>query len=290
MFAITGITGKVGGGVAEALLKSGRAVRAVVRDPNKGKGWADRGCQVAVASMDDAAALTTAFADCQGVFVLLPPVFDPLPDFAESRAAIAALRKALDAARPRRIVCLSTIGAGATELNLLTQLTIMEQTLRDVSPGITFLRAAWFLENSSWDVPWVCERGVMPSFLQPLDKPVPMVAVADIARVAAELLQEKNSWRSVVELEGPRRVSPNELSRIFSVLLGREVRAEAVPRDTWDALFRSQGMMNPTPRIRMLDGFNDGWIEFENGQASSRKGFIEPATVLQQLIDRYNGK
>jgi hypothetical protein len=40
------------------------------------------------------------------------------------------------------------------------------------------------------------------------------------------------------------------------------------------ALFRSQGMTNPTPRIRMLDGFNEGWIEFENGEASSRKGEV----------------
>ena len=45
-----------------------------------------------------------------------------------------------------------------------------------------------------------------------------------------------------------------------------------MPRDTWEALFRSQGMKNPLPRIRMLDGFNEGWIEFEAGESGSRKG------------------
>jgi hypothetical protein len=25
-------------------------------------------------------------------------------------------------------------------------------------------------------------------------------------------------------------------------------------------------MKNPTPRIQMLDGFNEGWIEFESGE------------------------
>ena len=49
---------------------------------------------------------------------------------------------------------------------------------------------------------------------------------------------------------------------------------EAVPRETWEPLFRSQGMKNPTPRIRMLDGFNEGWIEFEGGQAGTRKGSV----------------
>jgi hypothetical protein len=36
----------------------------------------------------------------------------------------------------------------------------------------------------------------------------------------------------------------------------------------------------------MLDGFNEGWIEFENGAAGSRKGEIALKTVLQTLIQR----
>ena len=67
---------------------------------------------------------------------------------------------------------------------------------------MVFLRPGWFLENCKWDVAPARENGVIPSFLQPLDKPVPMVATADIGRVAAELLQEARTGRRVVELEG----------------------------------------------------------------------------------------
>src|SRR3984893_17435045 len=45
-------------------------------------------------------------------------------------------------------------------------------------------------------------------------------------------------------------------------------------------------MKNPAPRIQMLDGFNEGWIEFESGEAGSRKGKVELRTVLQRLIKR----
>ena len=151
---------------------------------------------------------------------------------------------------------------------------------------VAFLRPGWFMENFSWDVASARETGVIPSFLQPLDKPVPMVATADIGRVAAELLQEAWNGRRVVELEGPRRVTPDEIAATFAELLGRPARMEAVPRETWEALFRSQGMKNPTPRIRMLDGFNEGWIEFEAGQAGSRKGNVTMETVLGTLIER----
>ena len=142
------------------------------------------------------------------------------------------------------------------------------------------------MENSSWDVAPASSGGVIPSFLQPLDKPVPMVATADIGRVAAEQLRETWSGHRVIELEGPQRVTPNEIAATFSRLLGRPVRMEAVPRETWESLFRSQGMKNPMPRIQMLDGFNEGWIEFESGEAGSRKGKVALETVLRSLIER----
>jgi uncharacterized protein YbjT (DUF2867 family) len=51
MYAITGITGKVGGALAATLLAAGLPVRAVVRDATKGAAWAARGCEFAVAEM-----------------------------------------------------------------------------------------------------------------------------------------------------------------------------------------------------------------------------------------------
>jgi uncharacterized protein YbjT (DUF2867 family) len=286
MFAVTGITGNVGSAVARNLLAAGQRVRAVVRDSGKGKAWAERGCEVAVADIRDAAALTSAFKGADGVFILVPPNFDPLPDFPEARATAATLKSAILAALPAKVVYLSTIGAQASQANLLTQHTLVEQVLGQLPQPITFLRPAWFMENSAWEVAPARDHGVIPAFLQPLDKPVPMVATADIGRAGAELLRE--TWRGhrVVELEGPHRVTPNQIAATFADLLGRPVRMEAVPRETWESLFLSQGMHNPTPRIRMLDGFNQGWIEFENGESGSRKGTVELKTALQTLIER----
>jgi uncharacterized protein YbjT (DUF2867 family) len=285
MFAITGITGQVGGAVARALIEAGKGVRAVVRDAAKGAVWAQQGCEVAVAELDDTAALKKAFTGVEGVFFLLPPVFDPAPGFPEARRVVAAVREALDTARPAKVVSLSTIGAQAEQPNLLQQHQLQEQALGTLSLPIAFLRAAWFMENAAWDVAPARETGVIPSFLQPLDKPVPMVATADVGRVAAELLQETWQGRRIVELEGSR-LTPNDLAAAFSHLLGREVRMEEVARDSWETLFRSQGMKNPTPRIQMLDGFNEGWIHFEADESSTRKGTVSLDTVLKALIAR----
>jgi uncharacterized protein YbjT (DUF2867 family) len=285
MYAIAGITGKVGGALARTLLAGKQPVRAVVRDAVKGKLWAKQGCEIALADMEDAAALTSAFKEATGVFILPPSEFDPAPGFPEARAVIAAVETALERVRPGRVICLSTIGAQATKPNLLTQRTLLEQALRELKMRVTFLRPAWFMENFSWDVASARNNGVLASFLQPLDKPFPMIATADVGRVAAELIQDEWNGCRVVELEAARRISPNEVAATFARILGRCVRAEAVSRETWEDLFRLQGMRNPLPRIQMLDGFNEGWIEFERGTSGSMKGALGLETVLTGLID-----
>jgi uncharacterized protein YbjT (DUF2867 family) len=285
MFALTGITGQVGGVVARALLAAGHDVRAVVRNAQKSVEWREQGCTVAIAAMDDVAALTAAFTGTEGVFILLPSNFDPAVGFPESRRTIAILREALLTARPPKVVALSTIGAQAREPNLLQQLGIMEQELGKLPMPVAFLRAAWFMENALWDVEAARDTGVVPSFLQPLDKAVPMVATADIGRAAASLLQQTWSGRRVVELEGAHRITPDEIAASFATLLDRDVRMQAVPRETWESIFRAQGMKNPDPRMQMLDGFNEGWIEFEK-PAETIKGNVLLETVLRELIER----
>ena len=285
MYAITGITGKVGGIVARTLLAAGLPVRAVVREPGKGKPWAEIGCDVAIASISDAAGLTKALSGADGVFLMTPPDFDPEPGFPKTHEAIAAVKAAIAAAQPAKVVFLSTVGAQVAEFSLLNNSKITEEGLRNVSVPVVFLRAAWFMENASWDVE-AAKAGVVPSFLQPLDHPIPMVATADIGSTAANLLCESWTGLRIVELEGPRRYSANDVAAGFAEAVGHPVRMEPVPRDTWEALFRSQGMKHPLARIRMIDGFNEGWIDFEGSGAEHRVGRIPLETVLKDLAAR----
>ena len=99
------------------------------------------------------------------------------------------------------------------------QRTLMEQALGELPMPITFLRPGWFMENAEWDVASARDKGMIASFLQPLDKPVPMVATADIGQVASELLQQNWTGKRVVELEGPKRVSPQEIGMALLIHL-----------------------------------------------------------------------
>jgi uncharacterized protein YbjT (DUF2867 family) len=216
---------------------------------------------------------------------MLPPIFDPGAGFREAKCAIAALAESLKWAAPPKIVCLSTIGADAKQPNLLSQLGLLEQALQPLPAPITFLRAAWFVDNAALDVASARTSGLIESFLQPLDKQYPMVAASDVGSVAAELLRDTWQGHRVVELEGPRRVTPNEIARAFATALRKPVAAKAVPRQDWERMFRGVGMQNPTPRMQMLDGFNEGWIEFSDGGKHTRRAATPAEQVVASLVN-----
>jgi NAD(P)H dehydrogenase (quinone) len=283
MFAVTGITGKVGSQVARGLLAQGQTVRAIVRSRAKGDEWAALGCNVFVASIDDAEAMTEAFRGVDGVFLMTPPNYDPEPGFPDTQRNSGAIRTAIEESRPGKVVFLSTVGAQVTEPNLLNNSGMTEAMLRTVPVPVAFLRAAWFMENAAWDIE-SAKSGVVHSFLQPLDHRIPMVATEDIAQTAVELLGQSWNGVHIVELEGPERYSSNDVAAALASALDTPVRNEIVPRSTWEELFRSQGMKNPLPRIRMVDGFNEGWIDFESEQHGSRKAGTTLQAALQALV------
>lgn len=287
MYAITGITGQVGGTLARRLLAAGHQVRAVLRDAAKSERWAAQGCTVALAELTDVPALVRAFSGTEGVFILLPPAFDPEPGFPAARRIIAALREALEQARPEKVVALSTVGADAERPNLLNQLRIMEQQFATLQMPTAFLRAAWFMENARWDID-AARSGAIASYLQPASRAIAMVSIHDVGRTAADMLQEQWEGHRIVQLEGPQRTSPDDIAAAFGRLLGRDVTAQTVPRDTWEDLFRAQGMQHPLPRMQMLDGFNAGWIDFAQGgdtHAEARKGEIGIEAALRAMLE-----
>jgi NAD(P)H dehydrogenase (quinone) len=284
MFVITGITGKVGGMVANSLLQAGLPVRAVVRSEDKGAEWKLKGCEIEVVSdAADGVALAAAFAGANGLFLMNPPNYDAQPGFPDIQITATKTAEAIAEAGPDKIVFLSTIGAQVEEFNLLNRSSIFEKMLRSTGVPSVLLRAAWFMENAAWDLA-AARRGKIESYLQPLERRIDMVSTQDIGRVAADLLPEDWSGVRVVELSGPRKYSPQDEADGFAAALGHSVEALAVPRDRWEPRFRSEGMLYPEARLRMLDGFNEGWIDFQRDGAEQRKGSIEFVQVLRELV------
>ena len=111
MYAVAGVTGHTGRAAAEALLRQGATIRAIVRDEARGAEWKSRGADVAIAAFDDAAALTRALTGVRAAYLLVPPPYarpDPLD---EQRRLADTIAEAIVASGIPHVVLLSSIGA-----------------------------------------------------------------------------------------------------------------------------------------------------------------------------------
>jgi uncharacterized protein YbjT (DUF2867 family) len=285
MYAIMGITGRVGGTVAENLLAQGQKIRAIVRNPEKATRWRARGAEIAVADVDDPNALASAFEGADGVFVMVPPNFAPAPGFPETRRTLASYHAALAKALPKKAVYLSSIGAEQTSgLGLITSSHLLEQALGDLPIAHAFLRAGWFMENHAGDVATARSEGRIYSNLYPLDRKFSLVATADIGKAGADVLRQEWTGTRYIEVAGPEQYSPNDIARALSSTLGRTIEAVGVPREKWTEFFIGQGMPEgrTEPRAEMVDGFNSGRIHF--GVPGTER--ITGSTTLDSVIAR----
>jgi NAD(P)H dehydrogenase (quinone) len=286
MYAIMGISGRVGGAIAENLLAQGEQIRAIVRNPEKAAGWRDRGAEIAFADVDDPNALASAFAGTDGVFLMVPSNFAPAPGFPETRKTLAAYHASLAKALPKKAVYLSSIGAEQTSgLGLITSSHLLEQTLGDLPIAHAFLRAGWFMENHAWDVTTAQSEGKIFSNLYPLDRKFSLVATADIGKAGADVLRQEWKGTRHIEVAGPEQYSPNDIARAMSSALGRTIEAVVVPREKWTEFFVGQGMPQgrTEPRAEMVDGFNSGWIHFGVAGTEHFKGTTSLTSVIATL-------
>lgn len=284
-YTIIGATGNVGSTAATSLLARGHAVRAYVRSEAGAAVWHVRGAQPMLGDLYDAEAVAAACDGVDGVYVMTPTWFEADDMFAENARALDALDDALRRTLPKRVVLLSSIGAQhAHGTGAILKLHAMERRFAEL-PAVTSVRAAWFMENFAGLIPYVRETGLLPSMLAPLDRAIPMVATGDIGVVIANALDSEWSGQRVIELEGPRGYSPNDVAAAFATVLERPVHAEIMPESEWSTTWRSWGLTSRSADAMsdMLRGFNRKWIVFERGSSDTTPGGTPLEAVLTSL-------
>jgi uncharacterized protein YbjT (DUF2867 family) len=289
MYVVAGATGNTGGAVARTLIDRGLPVRIIVRDAAKGKAWSERGVEVAIADLSDEAAVSKAFSGAEGAYVLNPPAYRSDHPLADANRVGTALRKAADESKIGKLVVLSSIGSHKSSgLGIIQTTRILEEAFQGTAAAVTFLRASYFMENWA-QVASVAEgKGVLPSFLAPLDRAIPMVAAEDIGRVAAEALLDTWKGTRVVELAGPRDYSPNDVATAFSKILGRPVQAIAVPESDWPGVLAQSGASSAVAAlvIEMNRSLNSGWIQVEGKGAMAVRGRVTIEEAVAVMVKK----
>jgi uncharacterized protein YbjT (DUF2867 family) len=286
MYVITGATGHTGSAAAETLLSRGQRVRVVVRNEAKGAPWRTKGAEVAVADLSDAAAMTQALSGAQGAYLLVPPQYAADDLIAAQKVVSDALAAAVRQSGVPHVVLLSSLGAQhAQGTGPIRSLHESEAALRRAAKNLTILRAAFFLENWAEVLPEVKAKGVLLSFLTP-GRAIPMVATKDIGRAAADALLDPPAGHRVIELSGPRDLTPEDVAGSLGSKLGRQVRVQGLPLEAVVPAMAAAGVSASSARLlqEMYAGINGGRVAPEGGAAIRRRGELGSEDVLGPLL------
>jgi uncharacterized protein YbjT (DUF2867 family) len=288
MFVITGATGNTGSVAAETLLAAGKKVRVVVRDAAKAKGLAERGAEVFTADLNDEAALTRAFEGADGVFVLSPPDVT-LKDFLGERKKLTdGFARAAKAAEVKHVVLLSSIGAQHEDgTGMIRSTYAAEQALRATGLPVTFVRAAYFVENWGAVLQAVQRDGVLPSFIA-ASRAIPMVASRDIGKSVAQALLDGPRGARVIELAGPVEVKPSDVAAALSKIFGKPVNVAEAPLSAVVPTFTSFGFSQNVAELfrELYEGVGNGKVAWQGGEAELQRG----STTLEQTLRALTGK
>lgn len=289
-YVVFGVTGRTGAAAADALLRSGHPVRIVVRDPAKGRPWAERGAEVAVADLTDLASMARALSQVQGAYVVSPQHYNREDLFERADLIADITARAAVAADVPRLVALSSVGADRESgTGWIRMNRMFEQRLTEAGVSTIFLRAAYFMENWMPMVGQAMRSGTLPTFLAPPQRPLPMVATVDVGSTAAALLQEERTGTCVVTLSGPKDYAPNDVAAIVSATLEKPVDVAVLPEAEWpkalaDAHFSKAALAG---FAEMTRGLNCSHIDIKSDPGAAEwAGTTTLERVIVELAQR----
>lgn len=226
MILVTGAGGKTGQAVIESLVARGEPVRALVRradqvEPAKLIG----AVEVEVGDLLDPSSLELIFAGMRAIYHIGPNAHP-----AEAEMGSNAILVARAAGVPHFVlhsVLHPQIKAMPHHWNKL----IVEEQLIDSDMGFTILQPASYMQNVRGAWASVSEgRFPVP---YPVDVRFSPVDLGDVAELAAEVLGSPGHEGAIYELAGPELLTPAQMARRMSEVLGRSVKAVEISRDQW---------------------------------------------------------
>ncbi len=229
LIAVIGATGKQGGSVIDALLTRDARVRALVRDPDKpaAQALADRGIELSIGDLGDAASLDALFAGVDAAFAMTTPL-DGGTD-RETTTGIAIADAAARTGLPHLVF--STVGGAERESGVphFESKRRVEEHIEALGIHHTFLRPVLFMDNLSGFMTSVENGQVVVRMALPDGIPLQMVAVRDIGRAAAAILLGGTSVEGKsVEIAGDT-LTGTQIAKAIEAYAGLPARYEALP-------------------------------------------------------------
>ena len=237
---IVGASGQVGSYIIDRLVANEIPTIAVVRDPNKLK---NSNLPFRQADLFNTDQVVKAFNGATTAFLLTPenPSSNDIID--DTKRIIENYRKAIEANKIKRIICLSSIGAHIEgKSGNLIMSKLLEKSFDNFNIDKIFVRPSYYFSNWLGYLSTIEQFGILPTFF-PEELTIEMLSPLDLAYFIAEIIAKpiEQTTTNVYELVGPKTYNSIDISRAFSSVLNKEVFLQSIPRVKWKETLLSVG-------------------------------------------------
>lgn len=222
---VFGATGQQGGSVAWALLKAGRAIRILVRNPEAPAAEALRtaGAEVFQGDFEDPASVRRAIQGADGVFsVQTSSPGGEITDEQEVAWGILVADLAVEAGVNHLVYSSgAAVGEQPTGMGHFDSKMRIEAHIRTLPIDATIVRPTVFMEMLMMPG-FGLDQGRFTFFMTP-DQPMQFIAVEDIGRLVAAVFADRARFAGrTFEIAGDR-VTGRDLEQLFSAAADRPI-------------------------------------------------------------------
>ncbi len=279
MILVTGATGTVGRPVVEAVRKTGKPLKVLVRTPEDAR-KIPAGVESVVGDFSSKESMKSALQGVDSVFI----VCSPIPALVELEGNV------IDACREsqiKHVVLNSALGAGDYPKSFPSWHKIVEDKLLSSGLGYTIIRPNGFMQNIlAYLAPSIRAQGVFYAAMG--SARTSYLDVNDIATVIAKALVVPNEHiGKTYELNGPEAVSYGELAERISRVANREVKYVDIPEATQRKTMLELGM--PEWQVNALLDLQQYYVSGGGGKVTEVLPRLlgRPAIILNDFLEQH---
>jgi len=272
---ILGATGKVGSKTVNNLLGKGHTLRLIARHADKLQEFANKpGVEIHAGDSFDSDFMAHVMSGSDVAFLMMPTSLDAqnAGDYQDKmgNAQMEAIKKS----GIKKVLFLSSVGGHTEEhTGMVAGLARQELRLKQLADvDVLILRPSYFMENFFSNISLIKNMGINGSTIFS-EKHFPIIATVDIAKTAAELLDDL-SWRgkAILPLLGPKDYNMSEVTRALGAAINKpELQYVRFPDDQAKQSMIQWGISESVAQafVEMTEGINLGYFNTEKRDSNS---------------------
>ena len=269
IITIVGATGNVGSKTVKNLLGKGHSLRLIARHVDKLQQFAgEQGVSIHAGDSLNSKFLSDIFKGSDAVMLMMPADMQTENIAAYQDKLGEAQIEAIKKSDIKKVLFLSSVG-GHTEdhTGIVAGLARQEIRLKELqNVDVLILRPSYFMENFLGNISIIKNMGVNGSSLLG-EKSFPIIATNDVAKVAAEKLNDL-TWtgKTVLPLLGPKNYNMNEVTKVLGNAINKpDLSYVHFPYDQAKQAMLQWGISDSVAQafVGLTEGINTGRFDTE---------------------------